>query len=113
MKKKPPAMAETKVRSGVREHPSAGAAAERITPQRLHGEGSGREGGVRRGSLSRGDPRALVADFRSVSIQPPATGELVSHRLGHLVAGNDGDARVRAKAVEVRSTAGARIGHVR
>ena len=63
--------------------------------------------------MSRGNPGALVTVLPAAGIKPPAVGELVGYRLGHLVTADDGDAGVGAQTVEVRAAASARVGDIR
>src|SRR5258708_14883539 len=99
--------------SRIREHAAAGTAVEGIAPERLHRERAGGERGVRRGTLARGDPGALVAILRAGGVQPTGARELVGDRLGHFMPADDGDAGVSAESVEVGATARASVSDVR
>src|SRR5260370_9330463 len=99
--------------SRIREHAATGAAVEGIAPERLHRERAGGERDVRRGTLARRDPGALVAVLRAGRVQPTGARELVGDRLAHFMPADDGDAGVRAESVEVGTTAPACVGAVR
>src|SRR5258708_448817 len=99
--------------SRIREHAATGAVVECIAPQRLHRERAGGERDVRRGTLARGNPGALVAVLRAGGVQPTGARELVGDRLAHFMPADDGDASVRAESVEVGATARACVSDVR
>src|SRR5260370_27312368 len=99
--------------SRIREHAATGTAVEGIAPERLHRERAGGERDVRRGTLPRRDPGALVAVLRAGGVQPTGARELIGDRLAHFMTANDGDAGVRAESVEVGATARACVSDVR
>src|SRR5260370_14218115 len=99
--------------SRIREHAATGTAVEGIAPERLHRERAGGERDVRRGTLARGDPCALVAVLRAAGVQPTNARELVGDRLAHFMPADDGDAGIRAESVEVGATARACVSDVR
>src|SRR5579862_7539901 len=97
----------------VRQNASSRAAVERIAPQRLHRVAGAVQGHVRRGTLARGDPGALVAVLRAAAVQPAAVRKLVGGRLADLMPDDDGDACIGAETVEVGPAARPGIGDVR
>src|SRR5260370_13781492 len=99
--------------SRIREHAATGTAVEGIAPERLHRERPGGERDVRRGTLARRDPGALVAVLRAGGVQPTGARELIGDRLAHFMSADDADARVTAESVEVRATTRACVSHVR
>ncbi len=99
--------------SRIREHAATGAAVEGIAPERLHRERAGGERDVRRGTLARRDPGALVAVLRAGGVQPTGARELIGDRLAHFMPADDRDAGVRAESVEVGATARACVSDVR
>src|SRR5260370_4675852 len=99
--------------SRIREHAATGTAVEGIAPERLHRERAGGERDVRRGTLPRRDPGALVAVLRAGGVQPTGARELIGDRLAHFMTANDGDAGVRAESGEVGATARACVSDVR
>src|SRR5260370_7120266 len=99
--------------SRIREHAATGTAVEGIAPERLHRERAGGERDVRRGTLARRDPGALVTVLRAAGVQPTGARELVGDRLAHFMPADNGDAGVRAESVEVGATARACVSAVR
>src|SRR5258708_20355599 len=98
--------------SRIREHAATGTAVEGIAPERLHGERAGGERDVRRGTLARRDPGALVAVLRAGGVQPTGARELIGDRLAHFMSAHHGDAAVRAQPVAVGATARACVTNV-
>src|SRR6185312_12776036 len=96
---------EMSCRHSVSEHAAACSGVERIAPQRLHREGLtfGCDNHCGR-SLTRRNPRAFIAIFRALPIQPPAIRKLVGDRLRHLMSTHNRDSRIRTEAVEVSAT---------
>src|SRR5260370_23094538 len=99
--------------SRIREHAATGTAVEGIAPERLHRERAGGERDVRRGTLPRRDPGALVAVLRAGGVQPTGARALIGDRLAHFMTANDGDASVRAGSVDGGATARACVSDVR